>query len=156
VGSSTRPPPAGPCTPRPSSSSCARSTRTSGSTSTACAARRPPAPSARSSGRTRTARSRRCPPSTSAKRCGWPWGAGEGPGAARPASPHAPPAPSQSELSDGIAMLVAGNDRIQAIITQMEEICHTIEVGTRRGVPRVRPWAVPTVGTRRGVPRCSP
>ncbi|NXM83291.1 TRI54 protein, partial [Oenanthe oenanthe] len=37
----------------------------------------------------------------------------------------------KSELSDGIAMLVAGNDRIQAIITQMEEICHTIEVGTR-------------------------
>uniref|UniRef100_A0A803W878 Tripartite motif-containing protein 54 n=1 Tax=Ficedula albicollis TaxID=59894 RepID=A0A803W878_FICAL len=36
----------------------------------------------------------------------------------------------KSELSDGIAMLVAGNDRIQAIITQMEEICHTIEVGT--------------------------
>lgn len=35
----------------------------------------------------------------------------------------------QSELSDGIAMLVAGNDRIQAIITQMEEICRTIEVG---------------------------
>ncbi|NXJ86079.1 TRI54 protein, partial [Trogon melanurus] len=34
----------------------------------------------------------------------------------------------KSELSDGIAMLVAGNDRIQAIITQMEEICHTIEV----------------------------
>uniref|UniRef100_A0A8C0VDH9 RING-type E3 ubiquitin transferase n=1 Tax=Cyanistes caeruleus TaxID=156563 RepID=A0A8C0VDH9_CYACU len=39
----------------------------------------------------------------------------------------------KSELSDGIAMLVAGNDRIQAIITQMEEICHTIEqhVGLR-------------------------
>ncbi|XP_075004057.1 tripartite motif-containing protein 54 isoform X1 [Calonectris borealis] len=35
----------------------------------------------------------------------------------------------KSELSDGIAMLVAGNDRIQAIITQMEEICRTIEVG---------------------------
>lgn len=35
---------------------------------------------------------------------------------------------SQTELSDGIAMLVAGNDRIQAIITQLEEICKTIEV----------------------------
>lgn len=43
--------------------------------------------------------------------------------------------PSQSELSDGIAMLVAGNDRIQAIITQMEEICRTIEVGAREGIP---------------------
>ncbi|XP_048793099.1 tripartite motif-containing protein 54 isoform X1 [Lagopus muta] len=38
----------------------------------------------------------------------------------------------QSELSDGIAMLVAGNDRIQAIITQMEEICRTIEENGRR------------------------
>ncbi|XP_029813869.1 tripartite motif-containing protein 54 [Manacus vitellinus] len=38
----------------------------------------------------------------------------------------------KSELSDGIAMLVAGNDRIQAIITQMEEICHTIEENSRR------------------------
>uniref|UniRef100_A0A803W9X4 Tripartite motif-containing protein 54 n=1 Tax=Ficedula albicollis TaxID=59894 RepID=A0A803W9X4_FICAL len=38
----------------------------------------------------------------------------------------------KSELSDGIAMLVAGNDRIQAIITQMEEICHTIEENGRR------------------------
>ncbi|XP_064563224.1 tripartite motif-containing protein 54 isoform X2 [Zonotrichia leucophrys gambelii] len=45
--------------------------------------------------------------------------------------PHTHPHP-QSELSDGIAMLVAGNDRIQAIITQMEEICHTIEENGRR------------------------
>ncbi|XP_054053019.1 tripartite motif-containing protein 54 isoform X1 [Rissa tridactyla] len=57
-----------------------------------------------------------------------------GSGVARPAGPHAPscPPPAQSELSDGIAMLVAGNDRIQAIITQMEEICHTIEENGRR------------------------
>lgn len=34
----------------------------------------------------------------------------------------------QSELSDGIAMLVAGNDRVQAVSTQMEEVCQTIEV----------------------------
>lgn len=34
----------------------------------------------------------------------------------------------QSELSDGISMLVAGNDRVQAVITQMEEVCQTIEV----------------------------
>ncbi|XP_069089691.1 tripartite motif-containing protein 54 isoform X4 [Pleurodeles waltl] len=33
----------------------------------------------------------------------------------------------KSELSDGIAMMVAGNDRIQAIVSQMEEICKTIE-----------------------------
>ncbi|XP_053565428.1 tripartite motif-containing protein 54 [Bombina bombina] len=38
----------------------------------------------------------------------------------------------KSELSDGIAMLVAGNDRIQAIITQMEEICKSIEDNSRR------------------------
>ncbi|XP_064911517.1 tripartite motif-containing protein 54 isoform X3 [Columba livia] len=53
-------------------------------------------------------------------------------GAAHPTGPHTHPTPSQSELSDGIAMLVAGNDRIQAIITQMEEICHTIEENGRR------------------------
>ncbi|KYO19291.1 tripartite motif-containing protein 54 [Alligator mississippiensis] len=29
-------------------------------------------------------------------------------------------------------MLVAGNDRIQAIVTQMEEICHAIEDNSRR------------------------
>ncbi|NWR48059.1 TRI54 protein, partial [Regulus satrapa] len=45
----------------------------------------------------------------------------------------------KSELSDGIAMLVAGNDRIQAIITQMEEICHTIEVGTGGSGPGAAP-----------------
>uniref|UniRef100_A0A8C5Y3V6 Tripartite motif-containing protein 54 n=1 Tax=Microcebus murinus TaxID=30608 RepID=A0A8C5Y3V6_MICMU len=38
----------------------------------------------------------------------------------------------QSELSDGIAMLVAGNDRVQAVITQMEEVCQTIEDNSRR------------------------
>ena len=38
----------------------------------------------------------------------------------------------QSELSDGIAMLVAGNDRVQAVITQMEEVCQTIEVSLER------------------------
>ncbi|XP_044277033.1 tripartite motif-containing protein 54 isoform X2 [Varanus komodoensis] len=38
----------------------------------------------------------------------------------------------KGELSDGIAMLVAGNDRAQAIISQMEEICKTIEENARR------------------------
>ncbi|XP_042302931.1 tripartite motif-containing protein 54 isoform X1 [Sceloporus undulatus] len=44
-----------------------------------------------------------------------------------PAMPHL-----QGELSDGIAMLVAGNDRIQAIISQLEEICRSIEENGRR------------------------
>ncbi|XP_068792520.1 tripartite motif-containing protein 54 isoform X1 [Struthio camelus] len=56
----------------------------------------------------------------------WGWGGGHPP--RRPSHPSRP----QSELSDGIAMLVAGNDRIQAIITQMEEICRTIEDNGRR------------------------
>ncbi|KAG5277097.1 hypothetical protein AALO_G00113500 [Alosa alosa] len=34
----------------------------------------------------------------------------------------------KTELSDGIAILVAGNDRMQAIISQMEDICRNIEV----------------------------
>lgn len=35
---------------------------------------------------------------------------------------------SQTELSDAIAILVAGNDRTQALISQMEDICRTIKV----------------------------
>lgn len=118
----------------------------SGSTSTACAVRCPPAPSARCLGRTRTARWPRCRPSTSARRWGAPGVLG---GQGYPHShPHAHPLYSQSELSDGIAMLVAGNDRIQAIITQMEEICHTIEVGTGGSGPGAVPveGCVPVVG----------
>ncbi|XP_012674733.1 tripartite motif-containing protein 54 [Clupea harengus] len=38
----------------------------------------------------------------------------------------------KTELSDGIAILVAGNDRMQAIISQMEDICRTIEENGRR------------------------
>uniref|UniRef100_A0A673C828 Tripartite motif-containing protein 54 n=1 Tax=Sphaeramia orbicularis TaxID=375764 RepID=A0A673C828_9TELE len=34
----------------------------------------------------------------------------------------------KTELTDGIAILVASNDHIQAVISQMEEISHTIEV----------------------------
>lgn len=68
----------------------------------------------------------------------------------------------QSELSDGIAMLVAGNDRIQAIITQMEEICRTIEVGLPcvcvlppPPAPRPRAWGLRGLGPpRRGL--CPP
>ncbi|XP_005999292.1 tripartite motif-containing protein 54 [Latimeria chalumnae] len=43
----------------------------------------------------------------------------------------------KSELSDGIAMLVAGNDRIQAIISQMEDICRTIEENSREQKQRL-------------------
>uniref|UniRef100_UPI0037E9A2E6 tripartite motif-containing protein 54 isoform X2 n=1 Tax=Semicossyphus pulcher TaxID=241346 RepID=UPI0037E9A2E6 len=38
----------------------------------------------------------------------------------------------KTELSDGIAVLVASNDHIQAVISQMEEICHTIEENGQR------------------------
>ncbi|XP_028822452.1 tripartite motif-containing protein 54-like isoform X1 [Denticeps clupeoides] len=38
----------------------------------------------------------------------------------------------KTELSDGIAVLVAGNDRTQALISQMEDICRTIEENGRR------------------------
>lgn len=37
---------------------------------------------------------------------------------------------SQTELSGCVSMLVAGNDRIQTIITQLEESCKTIKVET--------------------------
>ncbi|XP_036943209.1 tripartite motif-containing protein 54 isoform X1 [Acanthopagrus latus] len=36
------------------------------------------------------------------------------------------------ELSDGIAMLVASNDHIQAVISQMEQICRTTEENGQR------------------------
>ncbi|CAJ1082207.1 hypothetical protein L3Q82_004618 [Xyrichtys novacula] len=38
----------------------------------------------------------------------------------------------KSELSDGIAMMVGNNDRIQGIISQLEEACRTIEENGRR------------------------
>lgn len=38
----------------------------------------------------------------------------------------------KSELSDGIATLVATNDNIQAVISEMEETCHTIEENGRK------------------------
>ncbi|CAB1342955.1 unnamed protein product, partial [Coregonus sp. 'balchen'] len=40
-------------------------------------------------------------------------------------------APLQN-LSDGIAILVAGNDRIQALLSQMEETCRSIQNGRRQ------------------------
>uniref|UniRef100_A0A8C3A873 Tripartite motif-containing protein 54 n=1 Tax=Cyclopterus lumpus TaxID=8103 RepID=A0A8C3A873_CYCLU len=38
----------------------------------------------------------------------------------------------KTDLSDGIAILVASNDHVQAVITQMEEICHTVEENGQR------------------------
>ncbi|XP_053571061.1 tripartite motif-containing protein 55 isoform X2 [Bombina bombina] len=38
----------------------------------------------------------------------------------------------KSELSDGIAILVGCNDRIQAVISQLEETCKTVEENSKR------------------------
>ncbi|MGH0141167.1 UNVERIFIED_CONTAM: hypothetical protein FKN15_027452 [Acipenser sinensis] len=38
----------------------------------------------------------------------------------------------QTELSNGITMLMAGNDRIQAIMTQLEDTCKTVEENSQR------------------------
>ncbi|XP_078450449.1 tripartite motif-containing protein 54-like [Lampetra fluviatilis] len=38
----------------------------------------------------------------------------------------------KGDLSDGIALLVAGNDRVQAVIGQMEETCKALEANSRR------------------------
>lgn len=37
----------------------------------------------------------------------------------------------QTELSDGIAMMVGNNDRMQGIISQLEEACRAIEVSVQ-------------------------
>ncbi|KAA8582874.1 hypothetical protein FQN60_015420 [Etheostoma spectabile] len=38
----------------------------------------------------------------------------------------------KTDLSDGIAILVASNDHVQAVISQMEEICRTVEENGQR------------------------
>ncbi|XP_066532672.1 tripartite motif-containing protein 54-like [Hoplias malabaricus] len=38
----------------------------------------------------------------------------------------------KNELREGIAVLVTGNDRVQALISQMEDICRTIEENGRK------------------------
>ncbi|OCT74781.1 tripartite motif-containing protein 55 [Xenopus laevis] len=38
----------------------------------------------------------------------------------------------KSELSDGIAILVGCNDRIQAVVSQLEETCKTVEENSKR------------------------
>lgn len=39
--------------------------------------------------------------------------------------------PPQTELSDGISMMVGSNDRMQGIISQLEETCRAIEVSVQ-------------------------
>lgn len=41
----------------------------------------------------------------------------------------------QTELSDGIAMMVSNNDRMQGIISHLEETCRAIEVSAQQGSP---------------------
>ncbi|ROL53640.1 Tripartite motif-containing protein 54 [Anabarilius grahami] len=43
----------------------------------------------------------------------------------------------KTELSDAIAVLVAGNDRIQALISQMEDICRTVKENGRRQMQNI-------------------
>ncbi|XP_044024939.1 tripartite motif-containing protein 54 isoform X2 [Siniperca chuatsi] len=43
----------------------------------------------------------------------------------------------KTELSDGIAILVASNDNIQALISQMEEICRTTEENGQRQIQQL-------------------
>ncbi|XP_048448750.1 E3 ubiquitin-protein ligase TRIM63-like, partial [Rhincodon typus] len=38
----------------------------------------------------------------------------------------------KTKLTDGIAMLVAGNDRVQVIVDQLEEMCKSIEENSRQ------------------------
>ncbi|TRY66322.1 hypothetical protein DNTS_024318 [Danionella cerebrum] len=46
----------------------------------------------------------------------------------------------KTELSDGVALMVGNNDRIQGIISQLEETCRTVEENGRRQKSRVCEW----------------
>ncbi|XP_043114200.1 tripartite motif-containing protein 55a isoform X2 [Puntigrus tetrazona] len=46
----------------------------------------------------------------------------------------------KTELSDGVAVLVGNNDRIQGIISQLEESCRSVEENGRRQKSRVCEW----------------
>ncbi|KAG1934991.1 tripartite motif-containing protein 55a isoform X2 [Pimephales promelas] len=46
----------------------------------------------------------------------------------------------KTELSDGVALLVGNNDRIQGIISQLEESCRSVEENGRRQKSRVCEW----------------
>lgn len=43
----------------------------------------------------------------------------------------------KTELSDAIAILVAGNDRVQALISQMDDICRTVKENSRRQMQHI-------------------
>ncbi|XP_056335513.1 tripartite motif-containing protein 55a [Danio aesculapii] len=46
----------------------------------------------------------------------------------------------KTELSDGVGLLVGNNDRIQGIISQLEETCRSVEENGRRQKSRVCEW----------------
>ncbi|XP_051552793.1 tripartite motif-containing protein 55a isoform X2 [Myxocyprinus asiaticus] len=46
----------------------------------------------------------------------------------------------KAELSDGVALLVGNNDRIQGVISQLEESCRAVEENGRRQKSRVCEW----------------
>ncbi|KAI7809827.1 tripartite motif-containing protein 55a isoform X1 [Triplophysa rosa] len=46
----------------------------------------------------------------------------------------------KTELSDGVGVLLGNNDRIQGIISQLEESCRTVEENGRRQKSRVCEW----------------
>uniref|UniRef100_A0A673IVG4 Tripartite motif-containing protein 54 n=1 Tax=Sinocyclocheilus rhinocerous TaxID=307959 RepID=A0A673IVG4_9TELE len=46
----------------------------------------------------------------------------------------------KTELSDGVAVLVGNNDRVQGIISQLEESCRAVEENGRRQKSRVCEW----------------
>uniref|UniRef100_A0A671K883 Tripartite motif-containing protein 54 n=1 Tax=Sinocyclocheilus anshuiensis TaxID=1608454 RepID=A0A671K883_9TELE len=46
----------------------------------------------------------------------------------------------KTELSDGVAVLVGNNDRIQGVISQLEESCSAVEENSRRQKSRVCEW----------------
>ncbi|XP_016385390.1 E3 ubiquitin-protein ligase TRIM63-like isoform X2 [Sinocyclocheilus rhinocerous] len=46
----------------------------------------------------------------------------------------------KTELSDGVAVLVGNNDRIQGVISQLEESCSAVEENGRRQKSRVCEW----------------
>ncbi|XP_056600613.1 tripartite motif-containing protein 55a isoform X2 [Triplophysa dalaica] len=46
----------------------------------------------------------------------------------------------KTELSDGVSVLLGNNDRIQGIVSQLEESCRTVEENGRRQKSRVCEW----------------
>nr|XP_051699773.1 tripartite motif-containing protein 55 isoform X6 [Oryctolagus cuniculus] len=113
-------------------SPCVRSTKRSASTSTVSTAKCPPAPCARCSAHTRIVRwlrSRTCSRGRSVFRITL---------SVKNASRTVDSlftlmhSHTKSELSDGIAVLVGSNDRVQGVISQLEDTCKTIEECCRK------------------------